>query len=54
MTLMKLLTYENHENSKHQNTNIKQIRMTEIQNSKLLDYRKKLNRRLKCFGHWNL
>ena len=30
---MKLLAYEIHENSKHQNTNIKQIRMTEIQNN---------------------
>jgi hypothetical protein len=29
-----VLTYENHENSKHQKTNLKQIPMTKIQNSK--------------------
>jgi len=32
-----LLTYENHENFKHQNTNLKQISMTEIQNSKQME-----------------
>jgi len=32
--IRKLLAYENNENFKHQNTNLKQISMTEIQNSK--------------------
>jgi hypothetical protein len=33
---MKLPVYANHENAKPQNTNLKQISMTEIQNSKQL------------------
>jgi len=64
---LKLLAYENHENSKQQNTNLKQTPMIEIQNSKQTQWsgcfgyaqRRRLRRVLEfwiwiLFGIWDL